>query len=165
MLPPADEEGRLKLREISTTELVALLGGVLLAVALFLPWYELTNRNAEIDGIARSEGLGPFSAWDVHPILRFLWLVIALAPLVLTYILVRGHALSWPRGELTAVLAMCALGLLFYTLLIDKPGEPNSLVSLSYGGWVAVVGSLMMLVGSAARASTVERPRKPPGVL
>jgi hypothetical protein len=51
------------------------------------------------------------------------------------------------------------------TGIIDKPGEPAGLVSVSYGFWVALSGILLMLVGSSLRASGTERPRKPPGVL
>ena len=154
----------MKLKELSATELVALSGGLILGVALFLPWYELANRRAQIDGITGPD-LGPFSAWDAHPIIRILLLLAAIAPLILSYILIRNHKLSWPRGELTAVIAMSALGLLFYTLIVDKPGEPNSLVSVKYGAWLAVGGAALMLAGSALRASSTERPRKPPGVL
>ena len=74
-------------------------GGLLLAVAVFLPWYDTSdNPNAEIDG-AR----GDFSAWDVHPIMRWLLLAAAAAPLILAWIVLRDHELSWPRGEMTAV--------------------------------------------------------------
>ena len=45
------------------------------------------------------------------------------APLILAYIIVRGHALSWPRGELTAVIALAALTLTIFRGLIDKPGD------------------------------------------
>ena len=47
-------------------------------------------------------------------ILRFVLLVAAVAPVILAYIIVRGHALSWPRGELTAVIALVALSLTFF---------------------------------------------------
>ena len=34
-----------------------------------------------------------------------------MAPLILAWIIIRGHALAWPRGELTAVVALVALTL------------------------------------------------------
>ena len=42
---------------------------------------------------------GPFSGWDAHPILHWLLLAAAAAPLILAWIIVRDHQLSWPRGR------------------------------------------------------------------
>ena len=44
---------------------------------------------------------------------------------------------------------------------------PNALavIGLKFGFAVSMVGILLMMVGSALRASEVERKRKPPGVL
>ena len=130
-------------------------------VAVFLPWYGTSdNPNAEIDG-----GRGDFSAWEVHPILRWLLLLAALAPLILAWIVLRDHELSWPRGELTAVVAMAALGLVLYNGIVSRPGEPRSQIGLQVGWFLAVAGIVLMMVGGAKRAAEVERARKPPGVL
>jgi hypothetical protein len=147
---------------VSGTELVAAAGGALLAVSVFLPWYQTDpgNRNALLDG-AR----GSFSAWEAHPILRWLLLAAAAAPFILAYIIARGHQLSWARGELTAVVAIAAFGLIVFNGLASRPGDPASAVSLRYGWYLAVLGTLLMLGGSAKRSSEVERPRKPPGVI
>ncbi len=107
------------LGRLSRSEWTAVAGGLLLAVAIFLPWYGTSeNPNAEIDG-AR----GDFSAWEVHPILRWLLLLAALAPLILAWIVLRDHELSWPRGELTAVVAMAALVLVLYNGIVTRPGR------------------------------------------
>jgi hypothetical protein len=66
---------------------------------------------------------------------------------------------------MTAVVAIAAFGLAGYNGLLDKPGDPSGLISLKYGFWVALLGVILMMVGSALRASEVERARKPPGVL
>ena len=88
------------------SEWTAVAGGLLLVIAVFLPWYGTSdNPNAEIDG-----GRGDFSAWEVHPLLRWLLLAAAAAPLILAWIVLRDHELSWPRGEMTAVVAMVGLG-------------------------------------------------------
>jgi hypothetical protein len=47
--------------------------------------------------------------------------------------------------------------------VVDRPG--NLEISLKFGWFVAMVGIVLMAFGGAHRASTVERPRKPPGVL
>jgi hypothetical protein len=146
---------------LSRTEWIAVAGGLLLAVSVFLPWYGTSdNPNAVIEGER-----GDLSAWQVHPILRWLLLLAALAPLILAWIVLREHELSWPRGELTAVVAMAALGLVLYAGIVSRPGEPRSQISLQIGWFLAVIGIVLMLVGGAKRAAEVERARKPPGVL
>jgi hypothetical protein len=149
------------LRRLTWHEFVAIGGGALLVVGLFLPWYHAGARAT----IAGTTGPGDFTAFETHTILRWLWIAAAAAPLILSYIVARGHKLSWARGELTAVVAIAAFGLAAYNGLLDKPGEPQSLISLKYGWAVSMVGILLMMVGSALRASEVERKRKPPGVL
>jgi hypothetical protein len=149
-------------RKLTRNELVAMAGGALVAVGVFLNWYETNagNRAANIDGLK-----GAFSAWDVHPILRWLLLAAAVAPFILAYIIVRGHQLSWARGEMTAVIAIAAFGLIAYNGVIARPGDPSSQISLQPGWWVALVGTLLMLGGAALRSSEVEGTRKPPGVI
>jgi hypothetical protein len=146
---------------LSRSEWIAVGGGLLLIVAVFLPWYGTSeNPNAVIDGER-----GDFSAWQVHPILRWLMLAAALAPLILAWIVLRDHELSWPRGEMTAVVAIAAFGLVLYSGIVTRPGEPRAQISLQLGWFLAIVGIVLMLVGGATRAAEVERARKPPGVL
>jgi hypothetical protein len=143
-------------------ELIAAIGGILLAVGVFLPWYSTAsdNRNAVIDGER-----GDLSAWTVHPVLRWLLLAAAIAPLILVWIIVREHELSWSRGELTAVVGIAAFGLIFYTGVIDRPGEPSGEISLGIGWFLSLLGSILMIVGAAMRSADTDKPRKPPGVL
>jgi hypothetical protein len=142
-------------------EIVAAIGGMLLAVCLFLPWYGTSdNPNAVIDG-AR----GALSGWEVHTVMRWLLLAAAAAPIVLVWIVIRDHELSWPRGEMTAVVAIAAFGLIVYSGVIDRPGNPPGEISLKYGWFGAFLGVILMAAGGAHRASKVERARRPPGVL
>ena len=88
------------------------------------------------------------------------------SPFILAYIIVRGHALSWARGEMTAVVAIAAFGLVVYNGVVDRPGDPRSLDQPQVrAGSSRSSATVLMLVGSALRASEVERARKPPGVL
>ena len=144
-------------------ELVAMGGGALLAASLFLPWYTVENQRGTIGNNKR--GPGDFTGFEVHDIQRWLLLAAAVAPFILAYIVLRGHKLSWARGEMTAVTSIAAFGLIVYAGLIDKPGEPKGLIGLKFGWVVALIAVLAMLIGSALRASEVERARKPPGVL
>jgi hypothetical protein len=152
----------MSLGRLGRGELLAVAGGILLALGLFLPWYKTNpaNRNASINGTR-----GSVNAWDAHPILSWLLLAAATAPLILAWIIVRDHELSWPRGELTAVVAMVALVLVLYVGVISRPGEPRSQISLQGGWFVSLAGCALMIGGGASRAASTERPRKPPGVL
>jgi hypothetical protein len=149
-------------RRISTSELLAAVGGALLAISVFLPWYSANpdNPNANISGMK-----GMVSAWDAHMILRYVFLAAAAAPVILLWIVIRDHELSWPRGELTAVIGIVAFVIVVYLGIIDRTGEPPSEISLAYGWFIALLGSILIAVGGSYRASTTERPRKPPGVL
>jgi hypothetical protein len=148
--------------ELQRSEILAMIGGLLMAAGLFLTWYHLKNPNVSIGD---HRGPADLSGFQVHTIIRWLLLAGAAAPLILSWIIVRGHALSWPRGEMTAVVAVAALGLIGYVTCVSRPVDVTSLVSLRLGVFVSLAGAALMLFGSATRASQTERPRKPPGVL
>ena len=156
MAPPMD------FRRITTSEIIAAVGGFLLAIGVFLPWYSPNqdNRNANVGGVRDA-----VSAFDAHTILRWLLLAAALAPIILLWIVVRDHELSWPRGEMTAVIGIIAFGLVAYVGIIDRPGEPSGQIGLGIGWFISLLGTILIAVGGSYRASTTERPRKPPGVM
>jgi hypothetical protein len=149
--------------KLSASEFIAALGGLLLGVCVFMPWYTLdpATGNATLAGYTE----GSVSAWQAHSILRFVFLLAALAPLILLYIVLRDHELSWPRGEMTAVIAVAAFGFVIYLGVIDRPGEPPSEISLGWGWFGALAGVILMAIGGSIRAGSTERPRKPPGVM
>jgi hypothetical protein len=150
-------------KQLDRGEVIATAGGVLLAISVFLPWYSLGNANATLNVCH-----GPHSsctAWNALSVIRFLLLLAALAPLILAWIILRGHALSWPRGELTAISALAALTLIIFRGLIDRPGTPSGEISVDYGWWVALLGGLLILTGSIWRSRESAARRKPPGVL
>ena len=148
------------LSRLDRREWVAMAGGLLLAIAVFLPWYDTGNRFGNIDGKQ-----GSLSAWDTLDIIRILLLLAALAPFILASIVGRGLALSWPRGELTAVVALTAFTLVLVRGVIVKPGEPAGQISLQFGWFVALIASLLILGGAMLRSEETEKGRKPPGVL
>ena len=149
-------------KKLSTSEIIAAVGGLLLAAGVFVKAYEARpqNPNANIDGMK-----GTLSIWQVHDIQRILLLLAALAPIVLVYIVLRDHQLSWPRGEMTAVIGLTAVTLLFYTGIIDRPGEPSGEIELEIGWYMAIGGALLSTIGGAMRSSETARTKKPPGVL
>jgi hypothetical protein len=150
-------------KDLDRGELIATVGGLLLGISLALSWFELGNRHATLAGCR-----GPNTSctgWAALPILRFLLLIAAAAPAILAWVIIRGHALSWPRGELTAVTALVALTQILFVGVLDKPGMPRSEISLSVGWFVALGGGLLILFGSVFRAKESSARRKPPGVL
>ncbi len=149
--------------ELDRGELIAVLGGSLLVLSLFLHWYDLGNAHTTLASCR-----GPHSGctgWQALPALRFLLLAAAVAPLILAYIILRGHALSWPRGELTAVVARVVLALTIFVGFLDKPGSPRGEISLTYGWWLALAAGVLIVVGSIWRSQESASQRKPPGVL
>jgi hypothetical protein len=150
-------------KALNRGELIASVGGILLGVSLFLSWYSLGNANAVL-GSCRGPN-STCSGWDSLPIARFLLLIAAVAPAILAYIIIRGHALSWPRGELTAVTALVALTITLFRGLIDRPGSPPDEITVAIGWWIALVSCLLILAGAVFRAQESGAGRKPPGVL
>ena len=97
-----------------------LVGGtaaILLIVSLlFLPWYTLEHTvsrapgNPSYDPNAFICGKGNFSCtgFNTFPIMRWFLIAGALSPLILAWIIVRGHKLSWAPGEMTMVVGFGA---------------------------------------------------------
>jgi hypothetical protein len=158
--------------------LAGAIASLLLIVAiLFLPWYELGanpqrvvggpdyNADANICGAGETTCTG----FETFPILRWLLLLAALAPLILAYIIVRGHKLSWPPGEMTMIAGFSATVLIAYNGLIDKPGTgPAEIgVSLDYGYWIALLAAIAIAVVGFTRSveSGPRKTRKAPGTV
>jgi hypothetical protein len=149
-------------RQLGRGELIAVLGGAILGLSVFLAWYTLGDRFTVLGNCK-----GPSTsctAWISLLVLRFLLLVAVIAPAVLGWIIIRGHALSWPRGEMTAIIAIAALTFTVFRGVIDKPGTPPGEVGISFGWWVGLVGGLLILIGSVARTKESTATRKPPGL-
>lgn len=147
------------LSRVRRGEWIAIAGGLLLAISLFLKWYDI-KQNFEVNG---QQGPISLSGWETHSLMRWLLLAAAVAPLILAYIIARDHTLSWPRGQVTSVVAIAAIGLLSYNGVIDQPA--GSSTGLKWGWLVGLLGALLMLVGSVMRQNETEIRRKPPGVL
>src|SRR5579884_4485941 len=134
-------------RALNRGELLAIVGGILLGISLFLAWYSLGNKFAQLNSCH-----GPNSSctgWQSLSVMRYVLLAGAVAPLILAWVVVRGHALAWPRGEMTAVVAVATLMITLFRGVVDKPGSPADQVSINFGWGVALAGTLLMIVGSA----------------
>jgi hypothetical protein len=149
-------------RQLDRGELIAVLGGAILGLSVFLAWYTLGDQYTVL-GNCRGPDTS-CTAWNSLLILRFLLLIAAVAPAVLAWIILRGHALSWPRGEMTAIIAIAALTFTVFRGLVDKPGTPPGEVGITFGWWIGLAGGLLILIGSVARTKESITTRKPPGL-
>jgi hypothetical protein len=155
------------MEKLSRSEILGMIAALVLVGSLFLEWFSL-----ETEDVARDEpddwvcGVGDnsCSGWDTFPILRWLLLAAASAPFILAWIVLRGHALSWPRGELTAIVGLTAFVLIAYNGIVDKPSANDIGVSLSFGYWIAILASIGIFLAGGFRAveSGGGARRKPP---
>ena len=154
--------------------IIGAIASILLIVSiLFLPWYSYDLAGVEkgavddewICGVDETSCTG----FETFPILRWLLLLAALAPLILAWILVRGHKLSWAPGEMTMVSGFAAAILILYNGIIDKPGSGTAEVGLGldYGYWIALLSAITIAgVGFTRSLESGERKtRKAPGTV
>jgi hypothetical protein len=154
----------MKFDRLDRGEALAVIGGLILALSLFLSWYTLNNRYASLHG-CRGSGAS-CSGWSSLGLFSVIIVIAAIAPVVLAYIVVRGHALSWPRGEVTALCSLVAIVFTLFLGFIDKPGSPRAEIHISYGWFLAMLGGILILLGALVRSQeSGGRRRKPPGVL
>ena len=150
----------------------ALGGSLLLLSLLFLPWYSLTDTPQRAQQDAWICGTDEFecTGFETFPFLRWLLLAGAFAPLILAWILVRGHKLSWAPGELTMVVGFAAITLIGYNGIIDRPAPDDGTefgIGLSYGYWLALLAVIAIAATGFFRsmASGGRKERKAPGTV
>ena len=161
----AESRGYIDANQVTPAELAGMAAAALLVLSLFLPWFTTSgNPNSEI----ASAGVGPnsdASAWETFGILKFLFLAAASAPFILTWIVARGHKLTWKPGEVTMVVGITSLVLILCNGIILGRPEPGIEVGLSYGYFVGMVACLGMTAAGFLRQSRYTQGRKPPGVI
>jgi hypothetical protein len=160
---------RLDATKLDRSEIIGMVAAAVLVFSLFLEWFSLSTdptvvqRGGDTGNWACGVGESSCSAWDTFPILRWLLLAAAAAPFILAWIVIRGHALSWPRGELTAIVGLTAFVLIAYNGIIDKPQDGLE-ISLAIGYWLGLLASIGIFISGGFRAveSGGGGQRKPP---
>src|SRR5215211_2293718 len=92
----------IRLKRLNWGEFMGMLAALGLFATLHLPWFSTSAKNE--NSIITSAGVGPgetATAWQTFPILKWLLVAACAAPFVLTWIVARGHTLSWKPGEVT----------------------------------------------------------------
>jgi hypothetical protein len=163
--------------KLARSEVFGAIASLVLVVALiFLPWYDLEMIDSRTVEPQASDpehwvcGVGEFTCtgWETFPILRWLLLLAASAPLILAYIVVRGHKLSWAPGELTMVVGFTAFILILYNGIIDRPGSGlgEEGVTEQIGYYIALLASIGIASAGISRAMEASKgPRKTPGTV
>jgi hypothetical protein len=156
-------------RRLGRGDIVAAAGGLLLFISMFLPWYSIkagppANENVCGAGKDSCTGFATFHVFTVLiiPGMELLMVWAALTPRILVWIVVRGHRLSWPAGEVTMIVGAIASTLILYNGIIDRPGATREFVGLDIGWYVALLGALGIVAGGAisqiTRGGVVRRP-------
>jgi hypothetical protein len=115
---------------------LAGLGGVALLVALFLPWYTVSEGDGELTG---------WEAFSVIDILLALTAAVGVALAVLSAtrrtpaVPVAFGVIGVPVGALAALIVLIRL--------VDPPG-PNTLLGPGPGAWISLAGALAVAAGS-----------------
>jgi hypothetical protein len=148
--------------------LLGAVGSIVVIISLlFLPWYSLTEVPERAAQQAWICGTDDYSCtgFETFGILRWLLLAGACAPLILGWIIVRGHKLSWAPGELTMVVGFTMTVLIGYNGIIARPGDTFG-VGLDYGYWLALLGSIAIAATGFLRSQAGQRrERKTPGTV
>ena len=168
-----DERGSemFDLMRIGIGEFAGFAGAGVLFASLFLPWFSTScsspghpagcNPHSVLHG-----RFGHFTAWQTFAKLDVLLALACIAPFVLAWIVIRGHALTWRPGEITMIVGMIAVLLILLNgIILGKPGSDPVEISLDYGWFLGLVGALGILAGGVLRQAVGARARKPPGVI
>jgi hypothetical protein len=137
---------------------------VVLFVSLWLPWFTTSadNPNSRLAGASGGDGV---NAWQVFGTLDVLLALAATAPFILSWIIARGHRLTWKPGEVTMIVGITAFVLILCNgIILGRPGDAVD-IGLGIGYFVALTASAGMLVAGYLRQAVYGDARKPPGTI
>ena len=158
--------GFIDLSRITIGEVLGMVAALALLGSLFLPWFSTSESNE--NSTIQTAGIGPgesATAMETFRILHYLLIAAVVAPFLLTWIVARGHDLTWKPGEVTMLVGMVAFVLILCNgIILGKP-DPGIELSLSYGYFLGLVASAGMTVSGFLRQALHTDAKKPPGVL
>jgi hypothetical protein len=160
----AEGGGYLDTSRLSPGEYLGMAAGLLLFLSLWLPWFSTSadNRFSRIGGASGGDSV---NAWQVFSTLDILLVLAATAPFVLSWIVARGHKLTWKPGEVTMIVGATAFVLILCNgIILGRPGDSVE-IGLGIGYVVGLIASAGMLVAGYLRQAFYTSARKPPGVI
>ena len=149
---------------LTPAEYAGCLAAIALVLSLFLPWFGTseTNENSALAGASSGETV---SAWQTFALLDVVLVAAATAPFILSWIIARGHRLTWKPGEVTMVVGItCFVLILCNGVILGRPGDSVE-ISLEIGYLVALLACVGMGASGFVRQSRYTEGRKPPGVI
>ena len=164
----------MQVSKLSRSEVLGMVAAAVLVIAvLFLPWYDLSQTDPRQDGQDFICGTGEYTCtgFETFPILRWLLLAAAAAPFILSWIVIRGHRLSWPPGEMTMVVRFTAFVLIAYNGIIDPPGSGTAEIGITkeWGYYVALLAAAGIAAAGIGRSMEEQQggagARKAPGTV
>ena len=160
----AEGGGYLDTSRLTPGEFIGMAAGLVLFLSLWLPWFTTSedNRFSRLAGASGGDGV---NAWEVFSTLDILLVLAATAPFILSWIIARGHKLTWKPGEVTMIVGATAFVLILCNgIILGRPGDSVD-IGLGIGYFVALVASAAMLVAGYLRQAIYTEARKPPGVI
>ena len=89
----------------------------------------------------------------------------ATAPFILSWIIARGHKLTWKPGEVTMVVGITAFMLILCNgVILGRPGDSVE-ISLEVGYPIGLLACAGMAASGFVRQARYTEGRKPPGVI
>ena len=149
---------------LTPAEYAGCVAAIVLVLSLFLPWFG-TSASNENSMLAGASGGDTVNAWQTFGVLDILLVAAATAPFILSWIIARGHKLTWKPGEVTMVVGItCFVLILCNGIVLGRPGDSVE-ISLEIGYPVALLACVGMAASGFIRQARYTEGRKPPGVI
>jgi hypothetical protein len=156
--------GYLDFSRLSPGEYMGMAAALLLFVSLFMPWFTTSESNPN-SVLAGATGGQSVNAREVFGILDWLLIAACTAPFILSWIVARGHKLTWKPGEVTMIVGITTFVLILCNgIILGRPGDSVD-IGLGIGYFVGLIASAGMLVAGYLRQAFYTTARKPPGVI
>jgi hypothetical protein len=156
--------GYLDLSRLSPGEFMGMAAALVLLVSMWLPWFTTSssNPNSHLAGASHGDSV---SAWQVFSKMDWLLVAACTAPFILSWIIARGHKLTWKPGEVTMIVGITAFVLILCNgIILGRPGDSVD-IGLGIGYFVGLLGAAGMMIAGYLRQAVYDEVRKPPGVL
>ncbi len=144
-------------------EPVAGLGGVLLLVSLFLPWYAPSAAVAQGGGNLAEPMLAAVvdaTGWQALTVIDILLAAIAVLAIAVPLVSVLSNGPA--KSVATEVLASVFCGLAVLLVLFRLIDSPIDGYELRYGAWLGLAGAVIAWVGSWMSLRDESAPGAPP---